>query len=62
MFSAPTPLLLVSAAPIHDDLPVPHAPNCNMPTCSGWQVMARLTMCVVDGPGDAGCLTDANGT
>lgn len=52
----PTPLLLVSAAPIHDVLPVLHAPNGNMPTCSGWQVMARLTMCLVDGPGDAGCL------
>ena len=52
----PTPLLIVSAAPIHDDLPALHAPNGNMPTCHGWQIMARATLCLVDGPGDAGCL------
>jgi hypothetical protein len=27
-----------------------------MPICQGWQIMAKLTMCVVDGPGDAGRL------
>lgn len=52
----PTPLLLLSAAPIHHVLPALHAPNGSMPICGGWQLMARLTMCVVDGPGDAGCL------
>jgi hypothetical protein len=30
-----------------------------MPTVQDWQIMAKLTLCVVDGPGDAGCLIPA---
>lgn len=57
----PTPLLLMAEAPIHRDLPVLHAPGGAMSTCAGWQLMARMTVCVVDGP-DTGCLIPAIGT
>ncbi|MER5864387.1 hypothetical protein [Kitasatospora sp. NPDC002040] len=53
---ADTPLLLLDGAPVHDALPLLHAPDGEMPSCSGWSVAALATMCVVDGPGDAGCL------
>ena len=52
----PVPLLVIGDAPIHAPLPPLHAPEGRMPTCQGWQIMAKLTLCVVDGPGDAGCL------
>ncbi|MFF3563047.1 hypothetical protein ACFYXS_23680 [Streptomyces sp. NPDC002574] len=52
----PVPLLLLAQAPIHDGLPVLDAPGGAMPSCPEWRIMPRLTMSVVDGPGDAGCL------
>ncbi|MDQ1009762.1 hypothetical protein QFZ82_004247 [Streptomyces sp. V4I23] len=52
----PTPLLLLGGAPVHEFLPPLHAPDGRVPLCDGWQLMPRLTMTVVDGPGDAGCL------
>lgn len=32
-----------------------------MPSCPGWSVVPRLTLCVVDGPADAGCVVPAFG-
>ncbi|HSA48719.1 MAG TPA: hypothetical protein VLH10_01225 [Yinghuangia sp.] len=49
-----TPVLLLAEAAVHDALPVVTAPDGAVPACDGWGIMARLTMCVVDGPGDAG--------
>ncbi|MER5637529.1 hypothetical protein ABT095_11290 [Kitasatospora sp. NPDC002227] len=59
---AGTPLLLLDGAPVHESLPLLHAPDGEMPLCPGWSVAAMATMCVVDGPGDAGCLIPALGT
>ncbi|MFJ4845960.1 MULTISPECIES: hypothetical protein [unclassified Streptomyces] len=52
----PVPLLLLAGAPIHSALPGLHAPGGRMPSCPEWRLMPKLTMSVVDGPGDAGCL------
>ena len=30
-----------------------------MPSCEGWNIVARLTLCVVDGPGDHGLVVPA---
>ena len=57
----PTPLLLLGEAAIHRDLPALDAPGGVMPTCAGWQLMAGLTVCVVDGP-ETGCLIPTIGT
>lgn len=52
----PVPFLLLAGAPIHSGLPALHAPEGRMPSCPEWRIMPRLTMSVVDGPGEAGCL------
>lgn len=56
-----SPVLVLADAPVHDDLPVLIAPGGAVPKCDGWSVAARLTLCVVDGPGDAGCVVPAFG-
>ncbi|MBO1335836.1 hypothetical protein [Streptomyces sp. VRA16 Mangrove soil] len=54
-----TPALLVAGAPVHDALPVLTTPDGQVPLCPGWSLLPRLTVCVVDGPGDAGLLVRA---
>ncbi|WP_137991407.1 hypothetical protein [Streptomyces vilmorinianum] len=53
------PALLLAGAPVHEELPALHAPGGAVPPCAGWSVVPQLTVCVVDGPGDAGCLVPA---
>ncbi|MBL1085705.1 hypothetical protein JK359_27705 [Streptomyces actinomycinicus] len=49
-----TPVLLLADAPVHDALPLLSAPDGAVPLCEGWNIVPRLTLCVVDGPGDHG--------
>ncbi|ORT60899.1 hypothetical protein [Streptomyces sp. CB03238] len=51
-----TPVLLLAGAPVHDLLPVLTAPGGAVPRCEGWTIVPRLTLCVVDGPGEAGMM------
>ncbi|MCX4743952.1 hypothetical protein OG455_00225 [Kitasatospora sp. NBC_01287] len=53
------PVLLLSDAPVHALLPVLAAPDGAVPRCDGWSIVARLTLCVVDGPGEAGLVVPA---
>ncbi|MCU7822350.1 hypothetical protein [Kitasatospora sp. DSM 101779] len=51
------PLLLLGAAPVHTGLPaLADGPDGAMPVCVGWTLVPSLVMCVVDGPGGAGCV------
>lgn len=50
------PVLLLTEAPFHDALPTPAG---TVPVCEGWTIVPRLTLCVVDGPGDHGVLVPA---
>ncbi|MFB9387778.1 hypothetical protein ACFPM3_11515 [Streptomyces coeruleoprunus] len=52
----PLPVLLLGSAPVHEHLPVLHAPEGRVPAVDGWSVVAKATLCVVDGPGDLGCV------
>jgi hypothetical protein len=54
-----TPVLLLGGAPVHADLPAVDAPGGTVAACAGWSVVPRLTLCVVDGPGEAGCVIPA---
>ncbi|MGA5064531.1 hypothetical protein ACPB9E_12245 [Streptomyces exfoliatus] len=54
-----TPVLLLSDAPVHGLLPVLAASDGDVPLCGGWSILPRLTMCVVDGPGEAGVVVPA---
>ncbi|MGW5546018.1 hypothetical protein [Streptomyces sp. NPDC003998] len=54
-----TPVLLLADAPVHDALPLLTAPDGAMPLCEGWNIVPRLTLCVVDGPGDHGLVVPA---
>ncbi|POX56311.1 hypothetical protein C3489_06220 [Streptomyces sp. Ru71] len=56
-----TPALLLAAAPVHQALPLLPAPGGAVPRCAGWGIAARLTLCVVDGPGEAGAVVPALG-
>ncbi|MEV6676878.1 hypothetical protein AB0N09_08405 [Streptomyces erythrochromogenes] len=49
-----TPVLLMAGAPVHTALPVLTAQDGAVPRCDGWSIVAQLTLCVVDGPGEAG--------
>lgn len=49
-----TPVLLLADAPVHDALPLLTASDGAVPLCEGWNIVPRLTLCVVDGPGDHG--------
>ncbi|MEW1908023.1 hypothetical protein AB0442_06120 [Kitasatospora sp. NPDC085895] len=51
------PLLLLGAAPVHSVLPaLSEGPDGRLPVCEGWTLIPSLIMCVVDGPGGAGCV------
>ncbi len=54
-----TPVLLLAEASVHDALPVLAAPDGAVPVCEGWSIAPRLTLCVVDGPGDHGLVVPA---
>ncbi|MEV5984811.1 hypothetical protein AB0L85_07275 [Streptomyces sp. NPDC052051] len=54
-----TPVLLLADAPVHDVLPPLTAPDGAVPVCEGWSIVPRLTLCVVDGPGEHGVLVPA---
>ncbi|KUN79829.1 hypothetical protein AQJ66_27960 [Streptomyces bungoensis] len=54
-----TPVLLPAGAPVHDALPPLTAPGGKARLCEGWSIVPRLTLCVVDGPGDHGLVLPA---
>ncbi|MEU9381576.1 hypothetical protein AB0D38_11520 [Streptomyces sp. NPDC048279] len=54
-----TPVLLLADAPVHDALPLLTAQDGAMPSCEGWNIVPRLTLCVVDGAGDHGLVVPA---
>ncbi len=49
-------MLLLAGAPVHDALP---AVGQEVQRPAGWSVLPRLTMCVVDGPGEHGVVIPA---
>ncbi|MCE7079003.1 hypothetical protein [Streptomyces sp. ST2-7A] len=53
------PMLLMVDAPVHDALPLLTAPDGEVPRCGGWSIVPRLTLCVVEGPGDHGLVIPA---
>ncbi|MER7516948.1 hypothetical protein [Streptomyces sp. NPDC126499] len=55
---AAPPLLVLTEAPVHDALPPlgPTDADGEVPRCEGWGIVPRLTLCVVDGPGDHGTM------
>ncbi|WP_367321812.1 hypothetical protein [Streptomyces sp. HUAS ZL42] len=54
-----TPVLLLADAPVQDALPLLTAPDGAVPQCEGWSIVPRLTLCVVDGPGEHGVVVPA---
>lgn len=52
----PVPQLIVVAPPHMDALPPITVRDGYIQPCEGWLLFPRLTLCVVDGPGDAGFL------
>jgi hypothetical protein len=50
------PALLLAGAPFHDVLPVVTATDGAVPRCDGWSIVPKVTLCVVDGPGQSGCV------
>ncbi|KOG31064.1 hypothetical protein [Streptomyces resistomycificus] len=54
-----TPVLLLAGAPVHDVLPALSSPDGKVPLCDGWSVLPKLTLCVVDGPGEHGLMIPA---
>ncbi|MFD3498568.1 hypothetical protein ACFWWT_03345 [Streptomyces sp. NPDC058676] len=54
-----TPVLLLADAPVHDALPPLTAPDGAIPLCDGWGIVPKLTLCVVDGPGEHGLIVPA---
>ncbi|GAA2812028.1 hypothetical protein GCM10010441_40870 [Kitasatospora paracochleata] len=57
----PHPILVLDRPPIHDVLPELRLVDGLMPVVEGWQVVAQLTFCVVDGPGEHGCVVPTVG-
>ncbi|MER7173420.1 hypothetical protein [Streptomyces mesophilus] len=53
------PVLLLADAPVHDALPLLTSADGAVPLCEGWSIAPRLTLCVVDGPGDHGLVVPA---
>ncbi|WP_128435455.1 hypothetical protein [Streptomyces cyaneus] len=51
-----TPVLLLAGASVHDALPGLTASDGQVPLCAGWGVVPKLTLCVVDGPGEYGLM------
>ena len=57
VLSVPTPILVLSAALDGVLLPLLESYDSGAPVrVAGWSVVARTTMCVLDGPGDQGFL------
>ncbi|MFE5407203.1 hypothetical protein ACFQ9Z_39300 [Streptomyces sp. NPDC056580] len=54
-----TPVLLLADAPVHDALPPLNASDGAVPPCEGWSIVPRLTLCLVDGPGEHGLVVPA---
>ncbi|MFE3104019.1 hypothetical protein [Nocardia tengchongensis] len=54
-FTGGTPVLVVGGASIHEALPVLIVSDGVASRCDGWTLLSRMTVCVVDGPGDLGC-------
>lgn len=54
-----TPMLLLAGAPVHGALALLAAPGETVPRCEGWTIVPKLTLCVVDGPGDLGVVIPA---
>lgn len=54
-----TPLLLLADAPVHAVLPLLTEPGEALPRCEGWSIAPRLTLCLIDGPGNHGLLVPA---
>ncbi|MFI0163891.1 hypothetical protein [Streptomyces sp. NPDC017095] len=54
-----TPALLLAQASVHDALPRLTATAGEPVRCEGWGILPRLTLCVVDGPGDHGVVVPA---
>jgi hypothetical protein len=54
-----TPVLLLAGAPVHAALPALTASDGELPRCAGWSIVPRLTLCVVDGPGEHGLVVPA---
>ncbi|MFJ1752353.1 hypothetical protein [Kitasatospora sp. NPDC088134] len=59
---ASAPILLLAGAPVHEALPVLRTVDGAVPALAGWQLMARLTLCLLDGPGEAGCVLPTLGS
>jgi hypothetical protein len=53
------PVLLLAEAPVHEVLPVLIAPDGAVPRCEGWSIVPKVTLCVVDGPGEHGLVVPA---
>ncbi|MEV6331492.1 hypothetical protein [Streptomyces sp. NPDC051909] len=55
---ATVPVLVLADSPLHDALPpyAPPAPLTQPLALSGWGLVPRLTLCVVDGPGEHGVM------
>lgn len=58
---ADRPALLLADTSVHEALPVLAAPDGRVPVCEGWMIAPMLTLCLVDGPGDAGLVIPALG-
>jgi len=58
------PLLLVAAGSMLPDMPAAASELTldDLPVADGWRLMARATVCVLDGPRDAGLLLAADVT
>jgi hypothetical protein len=56
------PLLLVAAGSVLPDMPAAASELTleDLPEANRWRLMARLTLCVLDGPGDTGMLMAAD--
>jgi hypothetical protein len=50
------PMIVLQGLPEGYDLPLIHVEDGQVGPCSGWILATHATMCVVDGPGDAGLL------
>lgn len=55
-----TPALILAESALHDALPpFVFAPDAEVPPLDGWGLVPKLTLCVVDGPGDLGVMIPA---
>jgi len=54
------PLLVIAGNAATEALPALRLEHGRPARCDGWRLVAQLTVCVVDGPGDAGFLVQAS--